>query len=369
MKNRLFVFLFAACLACSLCACGGGDMSANGGGNANPEATPSSQGATEPEVTDNNEAEGTTEGSLPLPKEQTFPEYDGLIIEQIYSRGNSNTGHRFTVDLTCLNIDTGTSQPVSVFEFDVGQINVRNGYIMPDSATLIGQVYNRSLFSEHYDKMALGRLSDDTGIISAGWMDRNGNFFDVSGALGLESEYGIGFHTVGFCGDYFIFGEYKNRNMRTNYRYVPVSDIREENIVAIDGIVDSPYFALGSKFGVGNNSVNITWVGQNLAFRDLPSGGIAIIDENQITEFNPTNARCRNGIGSPDETQLAFLQMNENDIYEVHITEIHNLSAIRKIEITDGTEYIFSTWTGSSIGTGGSIIGEGLMGCYLIDWE
>lgn len=375
MKTRFLLLLFAACLTCGLCACSGGNVSVNDGGNANPETTPSSQGATEPEVTDNNETEGTNEGSLPLPEEQTFPEYDGLIIERVYSRRNSNTGYHFTVDLTCLDIDTGTSQSVSVFDFDVAHKGIQDGYIMPASMTLGGQVNNRDLFSEHYDKIALGRFSDDTETISAGWMDRNGNFFDVSGTLGLKPEYGIGFKAIGFCGDYFVFGEYKNTNIGTNYCYVPVSDLREENIVAIEqGIVNNPYLALSGKFHVGDPP-KITWVGQNLAFGDMSNGRIAIGEESQMIEFKPANANCRNGIGSPDETQLAFLQKDENDIYGLYVTEIHNLSAIRRIEIMDGTEYLFSTWTGTdgthttAFGTGVSISGEGLKECYLIDWE
>lgn len=375
MKNRLLSFLFVVCLTCGLCACGGDGGSTEDDGGINPESTPSSQGANEIGVTDSSETEGMNEATFPFPEDQTFPEYDGLIIERVYSRGDYNTGYHFTVDLTCLNIDIGTNQSVSAFEFDVGQKDIQAGYIMPASATLFGQLYNRGLFSEHYDKMALGRFSDDAGIVSAGWMDQNGNFFDVSGALGLEPEYGIGFEAVGFCGDYFVFGEYKNANTGTNYCYVPVSDLRKENIVAIEkGIVNNPYLALSGKFHVGDPS-KITWVGQNLAFGDISNGRIAIGDENQMIEFKPTNADCRNGIGSPGETQLAYLQKNENNTYGLYITEIHNLSAVRQIEIMDGTEYPFSTWTGSdgtrtiAFGTGNPTSKEGLIGCYLIDWE
>mgnify|MGYP006990188209 CR=1 FL=1 len=49
-----------------------------------------------------------------------------------------------------------------------------------------------------YYFFALDKYSAETGLRTAGWMDKNGEFFDVTDYLGLESEYGIGYSAVGF---------------------------------------------------------------------------------------------------------------------------------------------------------------------------
>lgn len=351
------VILLTASLTLSLCSCAGND---------------NNETISDESLNMNENSQAEVENDLESEnyfnqyQEDEEKDYDGLIIQRIFIDSPDSENYHATVSLTCLDIDSGTSDSVSDFDFNLVKEGA-DGYIIPYSPRLIGEIANREMFNDNYGRMILDKYSAETGLRTAGWMDRNGEYFDVTGYLGLESEYGIGYSAVGFLDDYFVFGEYIHET-RLQFYSVPISDMRIENIIQSS----NPYAerGLGSKVSWANE--NKDWIFFNVGSGTTSEWSIDIFAETGIYHYKPENYGCQFGIGSPDGTQFACLVCTDEEqyLFDIYIVNMEDLSFAKSVEITDGEEYQFSTWEGHPEIYNGVIDSElGQYSCHLIDWE
>lgn len=368
MRKR-FMALITMLLVLPLCACSNDDV------NETFSNTPSN--INEDKQTAVAEESGLeAESDFTQYEETEEVDYNGLIIQRIFIDSSDPENYHATVSLTCLDIDTGTSDSVSDFDFNLAKEGV-DGYILPYSPHLVGEVANRESLDEGYDKLTLDEYSAETGLRTAGWMDKSGEFFDVTGYLGLESEYGIGYSAVGFLDDYFVFCEHIHETRRQYYS-VPISDMKIENVKQSSNPYAERSQELAEKsLGLPRYDEN-TWRDEECVFFDAHSGSISgdsiyIVTKTSIDEFKPENYGCRNGIGNPDGTQFAYLVCTdeEQQLYDIHIANREDFSFIKDVEITDGEEYQFSMGRGhpeiGGINSTGNLAEEYY--CHLIDWE
>lgn len=350
MRKR-FMVLLAVSLTLSVCACAENDTN---------------EPISEESLNTNENSPAEVENDFNQYQEDEEVDYDGLIIQRIFIDSPDSENYHATVSLTCLDIDSGTSDSVSDFDFNLAKDGV-SGYIIPSSPRLVGEIANREMFNDNYGRMILDKYSAETGLRTAGWMDKNGDFFDVIDYLGLESEYEIGYSAVGFLNDYFVFGEYIH-GARLQFYSVPISDMSIENVIQSS----NPYAerGLGSKVSWINE--NEDWVFLNVGSGTTSEWSIDIFAETGIYRYKPENYGCQFGIGSPDGTQFACLVCTDEEqyLFEIYIVNMEDLSFAKSVEITDGEEYQFSTWEGHPEIYNDIIDSElGQYSCHLIDWE
>ena len=353
-----FTALLVALLTLSLCACAKNDTI---------ETVPDES----LNMSENSQAEAEndweTESDFNQYQEDEEVDYNGLIIQRIFIDNPDSENYHATVSLTCLNIDTGASDSVNDFSFDLPKDGA-DGYIIPYSPRLVGEIANREMFNENYSRMALDKYSAETRLRTAGWMDKNGEFFDVTDYLGLESEYGIGYSAVGFLDDYFVFGEYIHET-RLQFYSVPISDMSIENVVQSS----NPFTERGLGSGCSWINEDEDWMFYNVGSGTMSERSIDIFAETGIYRYKPENYGCQFGIGNPDGTQFACLACTDEEqhLFEIYIVNMEDLSFAKSVEITDGEEYQFSTWEGHPEISNNTIglLESDQYSCHLIDWE
>ena len=104
-------------------------------------------------MSENSQAEAEndweTESDFNQYQEDEEVDYNGLIIQRIFIDNPDSENYHATVSLTCLNIDTGASDSVNDFSFDLPKDGV-DGYIIPYSPRLVGEIANRETHQEQF---------------------------------------------------------------------------------------------------------------------------------------------------------------------------------------------------------------------------
>ena len=264
----------------------------------------------------------------PTPKPTPTPTPEpasGIVLMTV----NSQDGQQ-QVQLFCIDPDTGAKSPLALF-------------VIPSSCEIafVPVLFSMPLaegrfcghFSSDFTKIAVTYSLPDTTESHAGWIDTDGNFYDVTTALDLQSssdfaappEYGA----LGFApnGD-FIYVELGRESV---YYSVPSDNIAPENITQL-GDIDAMAVALGAPpnlYGIlsdafndstslsisdrlGENRYLVTFGRTSRADQGAyPEVAIATFDaEGNIerSEYLPENIRFTwSGTLSPDGSQIAFL--------------------------------------------------------------
>lgn len=309
--NRALAILLAAGLTAGLCGCESGAD--------NPSSllpAPNSQAVENvPTPTPTPTPEPTPEPT-PTPE----PEPHGLILAELdYSGG----GH-YTVQ--CIDPKSGNTEVIRHFtnyQNSSGVWNLGGNTSRP----------NRIFFSEDFSKiMCTVPFPDD--IRHIGWVDTEGNFFDVSAALGLKGSgdfdnMKISYGPIGFRDGLFGFVKYEsdryNTIKNTDYYYVPLDNIVpsavQEGDIRILGCPHDEDGHLGAYF---ENSKLPKWYDPS-SVTDWIDDTRCIVDNGDTsamldlgagtgTNYIPGGASRKNwsGVVSPDKTWIAFLSMDEN---------------------------------------------------------
>lgn len=164
-------------------------------------------------------------------------------------------------------------------------------------------------FDPSYTKLSANCLIDDTGDQHAGWIDNNGNFFDVTEAVGMarQGDFGgrVDQEAFGITDDgMFVFDDWggvypRKTSKRTTY-YVPINDVRPETVkegqpFAVTGLMRKVVEPFGDdKYLTGDGHGTCVIV-------DAPENrnGAKFIPDSDRKNWSP--------LASPDGTHIAFM--------------------------------------------------------------
>lgn len=255
---------------------------------------------------------------------------EGLILANAKTEQNG-IGMIKEITISSLNISSGLQQEISKFEINVDTQEFfyafpgKNGYFSDYHPNDEGYYATHSeYFSNDYKKMAVTARSQENGETHAGWIDTDGNFFDVTDSLGLHAggDFSIkpDCSAGGFYENYFVYNISEENGPHTFC--VPINNIVPE---AIEDRDPFPFFTSFTSGWEGkcnatdwvNDSIFIINKGRNSVLYDMES--------EEITEYIPESSRTNwNGVLSPDGTQIAFMSepsgTSNTDIYTVPLS-------------------------------------------------
>ncbi len=175
------------------------------------------------------------------------------------------------------------------------------------------------IFSSDYTKAAVTKTFVGNGESHAGWLDANGNFFDVTIALGEQAQSDfdalVRYCAVGFQNDIFIYASIDDRNRVQHYYGVAVDDIAPGaswEISASDRMIATDYDTWHWLMSYYRPTC---WLDDDRVLVErIENGGnkakcrIATVSTRAIEQYLPgedTNNNW-NAVASPDGTKVAF---------------------------------------------------------------
>ena len=224
-----------------------------------------------------------------------------------------------------LNPDTGTIVEVARFVFPAETMSFGAGGMMPPD----DDIFQRAIwFSNDYTKMAARYTDEENLEVRAGWVNVDGDFFDVVMATG-EAHVGAfetpqKFNPIGFTkDDLFVY-----ENVITGERrYV---DVNDPTVSYAGDPFEGAYVTI--------NKVDYYFTGQlseTIFILDTPKDGSQCYDlsTGEYTAYIPNDTRWnRNGRISPDGSNIAVVSWPINkqrdvDIYIMQINEYGDIDS------------------------------------------
>ena len=338
MKKKLLALLLALGMAVTLCACGSNnDPSVAVNGESSTMSTPDSSWTSEDpnatiepdEISTSGENSAPGEDSelsdtptpTPVLASEEPAKAEGLIVMTVVNE----TAGTHLITLNCVDLETGSVFEVSKFPFGYIGDNLYSTANKLDAS--FGEGYyttRREWFDDDFDRMAANHRDMASGECHAGWLNTDGDFFNVTEALGLEAKSDFDPPTVhcaiGFSEDgYFVYKSLVENESDTHWEFyhVPLDNLTAEAVetgVYLPGDGET-YTKSGSGFsdydsGSGKYLLNTT---DNISYL-CDAGG-----ENQQTYVPGTNRLSWNGVFSADGLSIAFMSQSKNggavDIY------------------------------------------------------
>ena len=222
MRKKFLATLMAVCMVIGITACG-----------QEPASSSSSIGTQESEETESY-VESSVEESI-VESESSHTE----SVEDAESAEESSEGGEKVLDdqkmILCAWWDYGDGEGYAIFNYDpengdyqeISQFSYRQevyGYYY-ESPLISYHPNRRDRFSNDFSKVAVSCVDANTKAYRAGWVDVNGNFFDVPEALGINAENEFvaqpDYYSIGFTknNNYFVFAELPDnkRNIDGDY--------------------------------------------------------------------------------------------------------------------------------------------------------
>ncbi|GFI50309.1 hypothetical protein IMSAGC020_01515 [Lachnospiraceae bacterium] len=384
MRKRITVALFvAACLLIGGC---GSSSDPNSMANNIPDETESSEeealsGIDDVELEGYVDIEEMEESEEEKADSDTSAEAKG-IVAMLYNAG--------TFQIVTINPENGEQ---SVFA---------NFYLGGDSPDFIsaskrvsahtGSFYGnrRDWFSNDYTKMIYTQYDIlDTGVITkshAGWIDRDGEFFDVTAAVGMEHEADFSSpgselqSACGFKDNMFVFRE------EDTYYQVPIDNLSSDQVSEIDGD-EWRYGKLLYNLDIPSTGLEYpyvtSWIDADRYIADdflceyTVNSVIVQTGTDETTEYIPESERNNwSGVLSPDGDTVAFLSISGQydgtspEIYTVPLTGGEPSKVL--VSSTSDLLFDFTTVSHKDIGMGLSETGKSeseRFRCYLLGWE
>lgn len=292
-----------------------------------------SEGATTAPPTTSSDVESQVESETVPPKESVAPtaeveepteadepeEITGIIAVV----ADWQTGMNFTI--VSIDPDTGEQQTISYFDVlpltEDGDFYTFN-FKQPGTYALCYSSY-RDAFSPDYSKVAVHKQLLGTGENHAGWLDTDGNFFDVTEALGLQAKSDFDdpaqYFPVGFTEDGLFV--YTDRASTTPgepvYYTVPVDDVRSENIREMPATDSFVHQDPTTWRWLNNNYAPTDWISDTQLLADYETRKdfalctvSVLVDTTtqEATEYVPGSSRHSwGGVMSPDGQSIAFM--------------------------------------------------------------
>lgn len=374
MKKRFLTCALALCMA-FLCACGGGSGSQVGGSAAEPPPAPPAPEEELPEELPPEEAVEPEPVPEPVPEpepEELEPErLEGLIFVSgvtVIGYGDAQTHY----EIRCFQPETGKESLISQLDF----LTTNNkDYYVPASI----QQIRRDMFSDDYSKLAVTKHFVSNGETHAGWIDSDGNFFDVTEALGLQSKSDFddpaSYEALGFSDNLFGYYQYTGKLDAPHY-WVPVDNITPS------AICEGNVFTRNGPFEDGKIAVEAepyqrssyeyheitSWIDDTRCIVNTSGINSQILDltEKKTREYIPGDSRENwNGVASPDGTRIAFMSApleGSNKVTDVYIIPVEGGNPAR----VTGYSFVLAD-SGWSIRNRSPYQEAG--GYILIDWK
>lgn len=232
------------------------------------------------------------------------------------------------ISVSSLDPETGKQKELFSFHHTVTVDEQKKGADAYGHPSSLYYANYRHWFNHDFSKMAVTRYLS-TGSQHAGWVDSNGNFFDVTEALGMQSQSDfddpVKFSSIGFSEDgaYFSFSKHidveGSTYGETIHYYIPVSDVSQDAVaegVMIQNSAPFPYesgfIVAGDHYGGLYTYYEVTdWIDSHTCIANVESPSetslIIDVDTDERTEYIPGTSRSNwNGVLSPDGTKVAF---------------------------------------------------------------
>lgn len=338
MKKSLAT-LMAVCMVIGITACGQEPASSSSSiGTQESEETESyvessvEESSSEESIVESESSESAEESRE---GENEYGGISGLIIMTASNQPLPNGSLSGVCNLSSFDPESGETKLISQFQFKSSSDIT---YFWMD--TMSSGYYQ---FDSTYSRMATKKYLTATGEEHAGWLTADGEFFDVTEAIGWDRQSDfddpVRSISMGFTdSDLFIFSmEDPDDYTKTAYYSVPISD------VTVDSVQECRVSAC-SEYIVENYSEYYTkllweygkptsWVDGTHCIltpkRGLPGNPIASVildtESGAFTEYIPGDSRNNwNGHISPDGTRIAFTSVPKNgsekpDIFIVSI--------------------------------------------------
>lgn len=293
MKRFILTLALALTLMVGLSACTASNNSSPG----DPAPSKASGENSQSQVPSQDVVTGGNSGTEPVSAVSK-----GLLIAEHNPRS-------YVFNIYCLDPDTGYMSLFTSFTLPKWKDStVELAYMAP-------RVFNRTSFSEDYSKMAVTQSDPIAVIVHAGWLDTQGNFFNVTEPLNLSDLAGnIGFVALGFANGYFGFGAVEG-----DY-YVPLDDLNPGAAVEGDYMaVGRPFEEKNGVYGLLFNGSSIPkykpsqvtcWLDDGRCIANTTDGESVIVDPRTGAEtaYIPADGgRHHGGVISPDGTRIAYM--------------------------------------------------------------
>lgn len=260
--------------------------------------------------------ESSTDNSMDetLPESNSYEpttEISGIIMVQQYRATSNTSGAEVRYVLMAIDPDTGDMHQIAEFSVWATYGNKSDYFIVPQIGRNNSHGGNRRLFSEDFSKMAVTLYLVNKSEMHAGWIDQEGNFFDVTEAIGEGSTaFGAPVHcvAVGFTeDDLFVYNDNGDQWTKDTFHYIDINMLT----TSYDG---NP---LENDIGVSvNGYYRVTGrLDDTYSLIDdydpyIENSFIINTETGEKTRYIPGDTRSNwSGVASPDGELVAFLSV------------------------------------------------------------
>lgn len=245
----------------------------------------------------------------------------------------------YNISIICINPETGVAKEISSFELN------------PRTFFSTGGLYAnfRDLFSKDFDKLAISQMLESEEH-SAGWIDTDGEFYNVSEAAGYTAEgdfdekatdFAVGFHDNG---KNFVFLHDAGNTCILNFELIHYADVydidggvyqpkKKDSYIKLDDIssdAEGNHIGVTDKLSDGRYIVDWGYAGGNENFENEIHGCRSMLfspKTKNVTELfsNKSERDVWSGVADPAEHKVAFLSLDGNNCKDENV-KIHIVS-------------------------------------------
>ena len=245
-------------------------------------------------------------------------------IEGIVAMVHQTVPSTASSDVQIFSIDPQTGVQKIIAEWRLENPASKNTdtpkFYLPDKSRVYGN--SRDWLSSDLTKLSITAVLDNNER-HAGWVDYEGNFFDVTSSVGgvKESSFSnpgpVIQGALGFDGEELVFyEEFLGDADATKYYYVPIDNVSEGAVR--EAGEDDWYYNEAITSTVGNNFYPTSWIDETTCIADVYDhvGRPRSVYVNTVTKektgYLPDAERYNwSGILSPDGSTIAFLSVSK----------------------------------------------------------
>lgn len=300
---------------------------------------------------------------------------DGIMVLTLYPVNGMYYAYAI---VDTIDPETGATKNILSLQIPTASPGCEYSFFIPEDNQRFGNFQDQ--FTPDFSKMAITRVDARNQSMHAGWLDRDGVFFDVIAAIGeaetSDFEDPIFCQAIGFTdnGETFVYKKGSDNYVGYLYGTVEYYAVSVNNLQAGSWKMspDSPYLHDGDDWRwLGEDYRPTDWLDDTHFYVDngrrvqLPCM-LADADTKTMTEFIPGESRLNWGVvASPDKQEIAFMSrakttnqvnsaelytMNLNDQSTNHITTLYSPSDARQITL-------YGEYSGSHVL------------CTVLDWK
>lgn len=303
-KKFPVILLVLACLALGGCGDTGDSNAVNESVDSDENSKhEDTEAGAEADFTDDMEKLNDEANTNDYMKDDESAEIEGIIAMLLMK---NNSSPQRDVQVISINPDTGEQNIIADF-----MIRQSGDYPMTLPSSNHIPSHSLSWFSDDLTKMAVTKGFGGTAEVHAGWIDTDGNFFDVTEAIDAAEDKSFADpapvmqNAVGFSDNNFIIYE----NLK--YYAIPMDNISTDAVTQIDWEGTQYFYDTGDEFYTTdqfNDGIHLL-VEADVATR-YHNSLIWDKNDNSGTSYIPASARSNwSGVLNPMEDSIAFLSL------------------------------------------------------------